>query len=299
MPRQALLLTLYTSGYAFVTIAVRFLTHHFDVFTINGYRLLAGAVVLLLTAIIRHRGELVSTLSDWGRLRGIALVALSWVLSMLFLVEGARRTSAVVVSLVLALGVPLAIAATVLAYPDERELARRPGFILGSVLALGGTVGLALYGADLTPEFSVGIVYLVIARLVMAGSSVVTKRVADTVEPFCASGLTSALASALFFVGAAFSGGLSAPLEATAVANAVLFGSGVYGLLVGGLLLFTVVREAGMVTTRVAELGIPVFTGLLGYLLFDETLTGAQLAFAALLLAGCLLVALQQRRRAI
>jgi len=62
------------------------------------------------------------------------------------------------------------------------------------------------------------------------------------------------------------------------------------GLLLGVGLYYVTLRRLGVVTLTFGGLAAPAFTALFGYLLFRERLTPPQLAAAAVLLAGCLLV---------
>lgn len=74
----------------------------------------------------------------------------------------------------------------------------------------------------------------------------------------------------------------------------MLFGSGAYGLLIGGALYMVIVKQAGIVIARFADLAMPVFTGIFGMILFHEMLGPAQMAFGAALLLGCGLILFQR-----
>ena len=78
----------------------------------------------------------------------------------------------------------------------------------------------------------------------------------------------------------------------------MLFASGAYGILIGVVLNFIVVRKAGLVRLNFAVLASPIVTAAFGYVLLNDRLTMLQAAFGSIVIAGCLLVLLSRSRTA-
>jgi drug/metabolite transporter (DMT)-like permease len=283
------LVVLYVVGGSLIGIAQRFLTFHFDSFTQNGFRMLPGALTLLAIAALFRRDDLMKTLRSPGSMRSLLLLSAASIVPGFLVVEGIRYTSAVMAGLIGTIGVPLTITLAVIVFPDERQSARGKRFLIGSALALGGTLGLALVNG-VTVEYSRGLLFLLAATAIGAASSLLTKRLLLTGDPFSISGI-SGLFTAVFFVIASFiSGGAEALITTPIINTVVLIGSGIYGLLIGSGIYMVIIRRIGLIPTRFADLTMPVFTGLLGYLFFGELLTPAQLLFGVCLIAGCVLI---------
>ncbi len=292
--RQRACVAAYTLGGSLIVILQRFLTFSYDSFTINACRFLAGALTLLAIVVVFRRAALADVLRRPAQLRNIAILSLLGFAPQALIVEGIARVPAVVAGLIGLLGLPLSIGLAVAIFPDERRAVRGTGFVIGSVLALGATIGLTLSQQDSTVEYSTGVVYMLLATLIGVLSILLTKRLVITSDPLCVSSLNTGISSVLFFVAALVWGDLSSVATAPPVNTLILFGSGAYGLLIGGALYMVIVRQAGIVIARFADLAMPVFTGLFGMILFQETLSPAQMAFGAALLLGCGLILFQR-----
>jgi len=292
-------IAVYIVGGSLIAIFQRFLTFSLDSFTINAGRFLAGSATLLALVYVFRRAELRALLRRPAQMRNIAILALLGFAPQALYVEGLARTSAIVSSLIGLLGLPLSIALAVALFPDERQAVRGPGFALGALLAVGATIGLALGQGDLTLEYSTGVLYTFAGTAIGVAMGLLVKRLVITSDPLCVSGLVTGFSAALFVAAALVWGDLGSVLRAPPLTILVLFGSGAYGLLLGGALYTALIKRAGLVIARFADLAMPVFTGLFGLLLFGETLTPLQLAFGALLLLGCGLILLKRGSAAV
>jgi drug/metabolite transporter (DMT)-like permease len=290
------LLPLYALGGSLTTVAQRYLSFHFDQYTQNFYRFLAGGACLLLLVVLLRPVELRRLWRDPQGRRGLLLLTVGGLFAQALYVEGLTRTSAVLAALIGVLGVPLAAAVSALFYADERQTLRGPHFVAGAALALSGAVGLAFThdGGKLTSGG--GLYYLLGAALLGTGLTLLAKRLVVAFHPVCVVASTTMLTVPLFLLGGLLWGRLGAVGEASPVTIAVLLLSGVWGMVMGGAVFFLSMREFGVIVTRFMELSMPVFTGVLGYLLFRESLTGPQMVFAGALLVGCALVVVSRRQ---
>lgn len=291
--RERLSIAVYTVGGSLIAIFQRFLTFSYDSFTINACRLSAGAAALLLIAFVFRRAELRATIRNPAQMRNIAVLALLGFIPQLLVVEGLARTPAVIASLLGLIGLPLSIGLAVLIFPDERQAVKGPRFAVGACLAIGSTLGLALAQGGASIDYTLGVIFAILATIIGVLTGLLTKRLVITANPICVSGLSTGLSALLFLAAALVWGDLGTVFSAPAVNNLILFGSGVYGLLIGGGLYMVIIKRSGLVVARFADLATPVFTGLFGLVLFGETLSPVQLALGAVLLVGCALILLR------
>lgn len=295
--QKGTLLGAYAVGGSLITILQRYLTFYYDSYAQNFYRFLAGSAGLTLLSFVLWRRQLAEAWRDrpfmW---RSILLAALSVVAGMLF-IEGLARTSAAVGGLLSLLGLPLTLILAVLVFPDERQAARDWRTIVGVALALGSTLGLTLGDSQISWEYSLGSLYLALSALVNALASLFTKRLVSHHQPICVGAINSSLMCLMYLAIGLCWGDLGRLWSASTVSVLILFGSGVYGLLMGLGLYMVNIRRYGLVTTRIAELSMPVFTAIFGYFLFGESLTSWQLVYGAILIVGSGLVVSARPRR--
>ncbi len=284
------MLLLYMLATPIVPVMYRYLGGYFDTATQTGYRFFAGGAVLMAICVLRYRVELRSTLADPRQLRSIALLSVLWVAGITMCVEGIQRTSAVLSGLAAAVGIPLTAVAALAVFPEERQVVRGARFWVGSALALGGAVAVALSEQDGGFGYSLGVLLLVGYMVFWSTQALVAKRALARTHPLVASALLVVLSAVIFLAISAATGGIGAIARAPALVDGVLFASGVVGLILGAGVYLIVIEQSGVVVSRFAELAAPVLIGVYEYVLFRDTLSGLQMAFGALVLVGCLLV---------
>ena len=291
-PRRSplLLLAAYAVGASAVVIFQRYLSFHFDQFTQNFFRFLTGAICMLVLCLIAWPGEVKRLLHSRRGMAGVGLITLGGLVAQALFVEGVGRTSAVLAGVIPILGVPLSTAAGALLFADERRVVRGPGFRVGAPLALAGAVLLALGKPGTDGHYASGVHYLLGATLVAAGLVLVSKRMVLHYHPVCVTTFSTSLMSVGFLAGALLWGHPEKVLQVPPVTVGILLFSGAYGLMIGGALYYVALKRCGMVLTSFTSLATPVFSGVLGYLLFRESLTPREMLAAAVLLVGCTLV---------
>jgi len=294
---RALLLAFYVVAAPLTTIIIRYLTlpQNFGQtlcgnLTMNFYRFLAGSASILLIAWFVCREDLKRAVRNPWQLAGIAVFALVNSVYQVMYVQGIAQTSGVLAQLLLMLGPPLAILLAILVYPDERETAKGKRFFLGIVLAIGGAVGVTLGKGDLTLAYSLGSIYLFLAAVIWSASALIKKKMVAGTHPACIAGIFAAFMCVFFFISGLLWGDLGMVAEMSTETQAILLFSGVYGLLTGLGFRFLAIKLFGILKVGFAELAWPVFAGLYGYLILGELLTGWQMVFGAVLIAGCYLV---------
>jgi drug/metabolite transporter (DMT)-like permease len=276
-------------------IMQRYLLFTFDPITLGFVRHLAGSLVLLVIAAIAVPAELRNIFSNPRRFAGLVVLAFLYTLAVGLFIAGLSRTSAVMSSLISLLGLPLTLLLLMLAYEDERRRAKGKLFFIGAGMSFAAATALALSNGAKGASDALGTLFLIGSTLILALSAIFTKRMVIAFHPLALSSVNGLLMAGYFGIAMLFWGNLGLMATAPPATNALLIFSGVYGLLIGSGLYMANMKRWGMVVTRLAELASPVFTGLFGFLFFGEHLAPAQVAFGALLIAGCMLILLSRR----
>ena len=287
----ALILVAYAVGASLVTPAIRYLSFHFDQFTQNAYRFFTGAACLLLLSALLWPGELLRLLRSPRGLAGVVSLATGGAVAQSLFVAGVGRTSAVLGGLIPILMVPLTAVLGAALFPDERAVVRGRGFLVGAPLALLGAAGLAV--TRRSPEevsYAQGVYLLLGSTLLGCGLALLSKRMVQSYHPVCVTTLNTTLMCPMFFLGAHLWGDLGKIAQVPTLTVVILYVSGAYGLLIGGGLFYFCLKKYGVVRTTFTNLAAPVFTGVLGYLLFRESMGVVEMAAAVLLLCGSYLV---------
>ena len=300
------LLLLYVLLSPAVPISVRFLTGHFDSWTQNFYRFSTGAVTLLVIALLWFRPALGQALRSRRAMWAAALLGLSCVLGQYLTVEALTRIPAGLGVLIRLIGLPLNLVTAMVLFRDERHVASRGRLVAGAALAMAGAAGVTLFKSTTqhaiadgeTWQYTLGCVFMLASTAVDCAFLLLAKRLVTSAPPMGAATVTVALQTLFCLPPTLLWGNLSRVAAAPAGANAVLFASGAYGILIGVVLNFIVVRKAGLVRLNFAVLASPIVTAAFGYVLLNDRLTMLQAAFGSIVIAGCLLVLLSRSRTA-
>jgi len=286
---QALLLIFYVVTLSFGKISARYLTFYFDAVTLGFFQHLVGSLSLLLISYFFLKGNLRKIIKNHRQLSEVVVLGALWSIIYFLYIKGLSYTSATIGSLMSVFGLLMGIGLVGLFFSDEKKTIKRKSFIAGSIFAIFGVIGLNLSKGIAIPEYSLGIYYLTVAEILAGGSSLLRKRlVITTSSPVCLSSLITVFASMFFFIGALFFGDLRKIVRVSFFTNVILFGSGVYSLMIGAGLSLVYIKKFGLSKVNLIRLSLPVFTGMFAYLLLKESLSVLQVFFATILVAGCL-----------
>lgn len=179
-------------------------------------------------------------------------------------------------------------------FRDERKTIRNPWFKLGLLLTLVGvllTIGLRsdALGGVTEPEFLKGIVFILISAFAWSAFSLFIRLWVPDVNPALATSIVFSLVVPIFIFTLLLEGPVSWP-AAPPRAWAALCASGVIGIGMGYTFYYSSIPSLGL--TLVSSLGllIPLFTGIISFFLFGETMTPLQITGGFVLLCGCYLV---------
>lgn len=286
---QLPLLSILVIGNALVPIAERYLTRFLDPFTLSFYRFLAGGAFLLFISL-RFVPDVFKAMLTARRLSILFVICIIFTVVKVLTVAGLARTPAVLSSLINLGSLPLALGLALWIFPDERRNTADKRFYIGAAIALAAATALALSNGGHSAEYVDGTLYLVIAALLGVGVSLLSKHLMITFHPVCYGAIVNLMMATLLLFCSLIWGNLGKISSLPVSTNLILFGSGIYGQVVGTLAFLYAIKRFGVVVTRLAELSAPVFVGLFGFLAFGESLQPLQLLFGAVLIFGCYVI---------
>jgi drug/metabolite transporter (DMT)-like permease len=257
----------------------------YDPHTQNFYRYAVGTLCVLpfLVRRLRQRG---ARLAGRTWLRLLVPVApnvahqVAWVVALLWVypaLSSFLNKSSVLFAALLAFAL----------FPEERWLLRSGRFMAGLGLCVVGTVGLALWRADLERlEINVAVALVLFAALSWAVYSVSVKRLTEQIGSTVSFGIVGVYTTAVLLWPALAWGNLGHWRDAPWQVNAVLIGSGALCIGLAHTLYYYTIRVLGVSVCATLLLTTPLATLAMSRWWFGEELTGGQLVSGILLIAG-------------
>ena len=274
--------------WSWVTPFITLLSEDFDVFTQNFYRFLAGGLILLPIALFSRRKEFLEAIkAHWPKLLLLALVVF---LVQTAWVKGIYMTTPTTAVLIADVDVVSIALLSALFFEAERDIVRRKYFLAGSALAIVGVIGVALGKEHAGTEFNAGVA-LVLARSVLWASYIVSIRaLMDKENPLVIAAWVYLLSSILLLPTVLVWGDIGKVTVVPVTTNVLLFGSGALCVGIGNALNFAVIKRLGSTISVTLLLVIPFTTGIISYLIWDETLTAVQIGSGMVIILSCLLI---------
>ena len=280
-------------AWSFSSPVVKYLMPHYDPWTQNAYRYLAGMLTLLPFLVQR-----------WRRLNRHALLQLlaptipnvihqtAWVVALLWILPALS-------SFLNKSSVLFAAAMAFWLFPDERWLFRSKRFLAGLVLSLTGTLGLALLRPDLNElRINLGVLLVLVAAAGWAMYTVAAKRPAAEIGPTLSFAVVSIYTTALLVPMALLWGDFGAWWRAPWHVTAIMIVSGIFLIGLAHTAYFYAIKRLGVSVCATMMLTTPLGTMVWSRWMFGEQLTGGQLIGGAMLLTGGALTLLAKEKPA-
>lgn len=186
------------------------------------------------------------------------------------------------------------VAGSLLAFGDERPLARRAPFWLGLALCAAGFIGMNLPGNGASVTWT-GLAIITIQAFFMAGYVMSVRYFMRGVRPWIAFPVICAYTSAALFVLMFLLGEPSRLLDMGADRLAVLALSSFVGIALAHVVYYYAIEHIGVAISSGVGLLSPFLTAAGSYWIFGERLSWTQWLFGVLLLCGAGLLMREQQ----
>ena len=169
-------------------------------------------------------------------------------------------------------------------FVEEKRVLFNKGFFAGLLLAGVGVFGVVTGGGPLSVTLSIGVALILVSQLSWSLYSVSIKSLIQRKNRLVVLCFIFPLAFLFSTPFAAY----DLALNASTINPLFLFIPIVSGIIVGAanLFQFKAIESKGLIVTNAFSLTAPLMTGLLGFAVFGEMLSVAQLGFAAVLIIG-------------
>lgn len=272
---------------------MRFMSLHFDALNNNAVRFLSGGMAMALICLFCYRKELVKVLTSPRMLGKIMILAVFTTAMMHCIMYGLRYTSALAGSIFGILAMPLGSVMAAIVYRDERGRVCQWKFIVGGLLAVGGSFLFVLAGQDASSganmEFMWGALFLALGIFVQSMQALVAKYVVKESHAIVVSTMTAIISGCMYLLLAIYTNKI---VELETVSSGMLIAlslAGVYGLMSGMMMSFIIIKSQGVVIFNILQLLLPISTAVVGYLTLGESIQLEQAMGACVVILGCVL----------
>ncbi len=281
-----------------VPVTLRPLTVHFDALTISFYRMLAGTLVLLIFACVVHRGDLLLELHPKHIPWQLMLCSFLQVLGIAAWTQGTADTNATLSALAGVVQFPAVTFTALIFHPDERKgrhvflTVLGIGFCSIAVFAYAGTQFVMPEGE----HWIRGIICLGILTLSGYFAQFLLKSSLRMMKPLAVSVHSSAMFTVLLLLGACAWGHPGEIFHSSSENLVLLFASGALGTVAGVLFLSYLLHAAGLIPVQFALVCSPIAACFAAWLFLREVPSVSQFVWGSVMMAGCGLCMMPQRK---
>ena len=271
---------------SFALPLLRYTSLLFSPLTNNGVRFMSGSIFLFIIALFRYKSKLLDFFPKQKNLK-ILLLCTSCLMSinMVFFIKGLSLSSAFTGSMFTTFGIPVTALVSMFYFPDEREKSCNIFFFTGMfICVLGSLVFVSRGGSD--PQASSGTFYLFISVCAQVILNNLIKYVAHQLPVLIIGLFNSFLTGASLLILATLTGNIKELATADTHSIVVLIFAGVYGIFVGMIIGFSVIKKNGITTFNIMQLLTPITTAMVSYIIMKETMTSSQFLGGAIILVG-------------
>ena len=201
------------------------------------------------------------------------------------------------ISFLIQLSIVWGVCGAMILFPEERPLLKSPGFYIGALVAVTGTVVLAISkGALEEGSTRTGFVIITVCGLFFSGYSVSVRKFLRDDPPLLAFGVVGQFVAAgclgLLFICGKPSGIASVSFEGWAL----LIASSILGIGLAHVFLYAAMQRLGASISQMARLVLPFITMFIAWLALGETLSPLQWTAGAGMVAGGAIILSSQVR---
>ncbi len=268
---------------------MRYTSIHFDTVNNNAIRFLAGGILFLIMVIARYRNEVSKLLAEPVMIVKLLLIGVLMTVNMYFFMNGMQLTTALTGSIFSILGMPVATIMASIFFADERKKAANPRFIIGCLLSIAGSF-IFIFNADTTgnsENFILGSAFWVLAITIAAMQNLLVKNLAKDLHPVVISASTATIAGLIYLFIATATGKIQELSTTPESLIIFLIMAVMYGMLVGMLMAFYIIRKSGVITFNMLQIMAPLSTAIIAYITLGETISTIQAFGAAIVVFGC------------
>lgn len=271
-------------------IFIAYLNLFFDNYTQNFFRYISAAITLLIFSLALNRNKYFSSLKN---LKTLTVPILTVFIFQIFNVYGIVFTTPTIGTLITRLSVIFVDIFSFFLFSEERVTIMNKKFIVGTLLSFLGVIGVVLSGSSLfysSQMFFIGVLLLILTSILWATYIVSVKVALRNSDPLSVSTNVFLISGAMYFPFSVLTGGVYKVFSESLAINFILVVSGILSIGIGNFLNYYAIQELGASLSTNLQLLIPIVTGILSVITFNEPMPFYKVVFSLLTLVGCWLV---------
>ena len=265
---------------------LRYTSLLFSPLTNNGVRFMSGSIFLFIIALFRYKSKLFDFFPKQKNLK-ILLLCTSCLMSinMVFFIKGLSLSSAFTGSMFTTFGIPVTALVSMFYFPDERKKSFNIFFFTGMfICVLGSMVFINRGNSD--PQANSGTFYLFISICTQVILNNLIKYVAHQLPILIIGLFNSFFTGSSLLILAILTGNIKELAIADTHSIVVLIFAGIYGIFVGMIIGFSVIKKNGITTFNIMQLLTPITTAVVSYIAMKETISSSQFLGGVIILIG-------------
>ncbi len=271
---------------SFAVPLLRYTSLLFSPITNNGVRFISGSIFLFIIALFRYKSKLLEFFPKERKIQ-LLLLCTSCLMSinMVFFIKGLSLSSAFTGSMFTTFGIPVTALVSMFYFPDERKKSFNIFFFTGMFICiLGSLVFINRGGSD--PQANAGTFYLFISVCSQVVLNNLIKHIAHQLPVLIIGLFNSFLTGISLLILAFLTGSIKELATADTHSIVVLIFAGIYGIFVGMMIGFSVIKKNGITTFNIMQLLTPITTAMVSYIIMKETITPPQFLGGMIILVG-------------
>ena len=252
----------------------------------NGVRFMSGSIFLFIIALFRYKSKLLDFFPKEKKLQLLLLCTAALMsINMVFFIKGLSLTSAFTGSMFTTFGIPVTALVSMFYFLDERKKSCNIFFFTGMFICVLGSVVFINQGAG-DPQANSGTFYLFISICSQVILNNLIKHIAHQLPILIIGLFNSFLTGASLLILSILTGSIKELATANTHSIVVLIFAGIYGIFVGMIIGFSVIKKNGITTFNIMQLLTPITTAMVSYIIMKETITSSQFLGGTIILVG-------------
>ncbi|MDK2819105.1 MAG: DMT family transporter [Spirochaetota bacterium] len=271
---------------------LRYTSLLFSPITNNSIRFLSGGVFLLIIALCRYRSKLPSLFPKQKYIWSL-LICCSFLMSinMVYFIKGLSLSSAFTGSMFTTFGIPVTTLFAMLFFPDERKKSYNIFFFIGMIICIIGSMIFINQNnnnihSNSNNQFTSGTLFLSISICSQIILNNLIKYLSTQVPIIIIALCNSFGVGISLLILATITGDIQELSSVGIDKIIILIFAGVYGIFVGMLIGFSVIKQNGITTFNIIQLLTPITTAIFSYFIMKENISFTQFLGSSIILLG-------------
>ncbi len=289
MPTYILVIVYMIMAGTFTPI-LRHVSGVFSPFVQNGVRFLIGGLLILTLSILQYRKNKESFYDFIPFVKKkyyfFLMIIACMSITMVFMSLGLKYTSSFMCTMFVTFGIPATTVVAAIFFPDERKKVAHFTFIIGMIICMIGSYIFVQQG-DMQDYSTKGVIYLTISVVAQIILNNLIKYMTREHSVVYVSTINSLGVSVVLLILSVITGQIHELTTVPPIQIIILIFAGLYGIFMGMVLGFTLLKKTGISNFNILQLINPIVVAIFAYIFFNEkNISYNQIKGAIIIISG-------------